>query len=261
MVEKSGTLPADLLLKKGLEELSIPVRTEQVNSFLTYLQELKRWNRVYSLTSIIKDEEIIIKHFIDSLLYLKAIPDGTRDIMDVGSGAGFPGLPIKIIRPEIRLYLVEPSMKKAGFLIHIIRTLRIEDVDVLERRVEDVSDIKVDIAVTRALFDIKDFYRKACHVLREGGRMVVSKGPKIERELEDIKGKVRLETIRIRLPLTNIYRNIVSIFPEPVKETWSYHDSSRPTMKTPNICFNLQCRLRKAGCRGFEGCLGFKTKS
>ncbi|MEW6215889.1 MAG: 16S rRNA (guanine(527)-N(7))-methyltransferase RsmG, partial [Nitrospirota bacterium] len=94
---------------------------EQLSAFMTYLSELKRWNKAYNLTSLSKDEDIIIKHFLDSLLYLKAIPDGEIKIADVGSGAGFPGIPLKIIRPEIEMYLIEPSRKKSAFLRHIIR--------------------------------------------------------------------------------------------------------------------------------------------
>ena len=82
---------------------------------MTYLSELKKWNRAYNLTGLAKDEDIIIKHFLDSLLYLKAIPQGALQVADIGTGAGFPGIPITIIRPEIEMYLIEPSGKKVRF--------------------------------------------------------------------------------------------------------------------------------------------------
>lgn len=262
-----STLSFETLFKKGLKELSLPVRSEQVRAFMTYLEELKRWNRAYNLTSIRKDEDIIIKHFLDSLLYLKALPEGNIVVMDVGSGAGFPGIPLKIVRPEIRLYLVEPSRKKAGFLIHMVKTLRLEDTEVIEKRIEDVSGIEVDVALTRALFDIWDFYKKAYHLLKEGGRLILSKGPKFEEETKQIKGKLNFETLKLRLPLKDIYRYIVIVYPAV--------ESDKTTLKVPefpeqlrtkgskdaNICFNIDCRLRKAGCKGFEGCPGFKTRA
>ncbi|MFN3478850.1 MAG: 16S rRNA (guanine(527)-N(7))-methyltransferase RsmG, partial [Thermodesulfovibrionales bacterium] len=221
----------------------------------------------YNLTSIRKDDDIIIKHFLDSLLYLKALPEGKIAVMDIGSGAGFPGIPLKIIRPEIRLFLVEPSRKKAGFLMHIVKTLRLEDVEVIEKRIEDVSGLKVDVALTRALFDIGDFYKRACHLLKEGGRLILSKGPRFEEETKEIKGNLNFEILKLRLPLKDIYRYIVIVYPqvEPDKTTLKVSGSSEQRgakgSKDANICFNIDCRLRKAGCKGFEGCPGFKTRA
>ncbi|MFN3395641.1 MAG: 16S rRNA (guanine(527)-N(7))-methyltransferase RsmG [Thermodesulfovibrionales bacterium] len=208
-----SALSLESLFKKGLKELSLPARSDQIKAFMTYLEELKRWNRAYNLTSIRKDEDIIIKHFLDSLLYLRALPEGKIVVMDVGSGAGFPGIPLKIVRPEIRLFLVEPSRKKAGFLMHIIKTLRLQDVDVIEKRIEDVSGLEVDVALTRALFDVKDFYKKACHLLKEDGRLILSKGPKLEEEIKNIKDEPQVKILKMRLPLTEIYRYIVIIHP------------------------------------------------
>lgn len=272
-VKMSGLSP-ESILKKGLKELSLSVKPEQIRSFITYLEELKRWNKAYNLTSLKSDNEIIIKHFLDSLLYLKALPGGNIEVIDVGSGAGFPGIPLKIIRPEIRLYLVEPSRKKAGFLMHIAKTLRLESVDVIEKRIEEVSAMKVDVALTRALFDIRDFYKKARHLLKEGGMLILSKGPKVEEEIRKIKGKLSFETLELRLPLTDMYRHIVIIHDEgrpeqkKSKDSEAQKSSASSTIekvnikqKNTNICFNIECRLRKAGCKGFEGCPGFKTRA
>lgn len=257
------TPTTESLLLKGLKEFSLPFDPEKISAFMTYLNELKKWNRAYNLTSLRSDEDIVIKHFLDSLLYLKALPEGRLDIMDVGSGAGFPGIPLKIIRPEMMLYLVEPSRKKVAFLEHIVRTLRFKDVKVIEKKVEDISGIKVDAALTRALFDIEEFYKKASHLLREGGRLILSKGPKIEEELKKIKGRFQFETLKIRLPLTDIYRYIVIIYHTSMDI--GFHDRTKghksTTSKDANICINLDCRLRRAGCKGFEGCPGFKARA
>lgn len=255
-------LPAEILLKKGLKELSIPFSHEQVQDFLTYLSELKKWNKAYNLTALKSDEDIIIKHFLDSLLYLKAMPDGGLSVMDVGSGAGFPGIPIKIIRPELIMYLVEPSRKKANFLRQIITLLHIKNIAVVEKKLEDLELMDVDIAVTRALFDMKAFCIKASPVLQRGGMLVLSKGPKVEEELkafenEDLSHKI----LEAALPLTDIKRFLVIIKQNtPASSTGLKTYATNITVKTPCICINAECRMRKAGCRGFEWCPGFKSK-
>ncbi|MEM3112747.1 MAG: 16S rRNA (guanine(527)-N(7))-methyltransferase RsmG, partial [Candidatus Anstonellales archaeon] len=120
----------EYLLKKGLRRIGLSSSARQVELFMTYLAELKKWNRVYNLTGLRTDEDIIIRHFLDSLLYLKAIPEGGLSIADVGSGAGFPGIPIKIMRPDIQLALIESSRKRSAFLRHIIRILRLDKTNV-----------------------------------------------------------------------------------------------------------------------------------
>lgn len=254
------------LIVKGLNELAISYSQEQIKAFMTYLTELKKWNKAYNLTSLKTDEDIIIKHFLDSLLYLKVMPEGAISVMDVGSGAGFPGIPIKIIRPEIAMYLVEPTRKKAAFLKHIISILRLDNIEVVEKRVEDLEAMDVDVAVTRALCDIRDFCRKASPVLKRGGLLILSKGPKVNEEIKAIeKEDVDHKILPLKLPLTGIKRFIVIIRQKNrgmAGRPASYKPPARQTaLGSANICINAECRLRKAGCRGFEWCPGFKAKT
>lgn len=205
----------DELLRDGLIELGITPLKQQMNAFITYLSELKKWNKAYNLTGLNKDEDIIIKHFLDSLLYLKAIPDGEIRAADVGSGAGFPGIPIKIIRPEIKMYLIEPSRKKSAFLRHIIRQLGLEKIKVIEKRIEETRvnqelSSLVDVGMTRALFSIKDFIKKAAPIVKKGGVLILSKGPKVLEEIKMTKG-LNYEILNLCLPLSNVKRNIVII--------------------------------------------------
>jgi len=183
----------DELIKDGLIELGLTPSTEQINAFITYLFELKRWNKAYNLTGLKTDEDIIIKHFLDSLLYLKAMPEGKISVADIGSGAGFPGIPIKIIRPETEMYLIEPSRKKSAFLRHIIKELQLKKIEVIEKRIEETKGIQelplsVDVAVTRALFSIKEFIKKASHIVKQGGILILNKGPKVNEEIKALKG-------------------------------------------------------------------------
>ena len=204
------------LFKKGLIELGLMPSEEQTNAFLSYLSELKKWNRAYNLTGLKEDKDIIIKHFFDSLLYLKTLPEGEIRVADVGSGAGFPGLPIKIIRPEIEMYLIEPSRKKAAFLKHIIRQLGLRKAEVIEKRIEEIRTNQelaelVDIAVTRALFSIEDFMKKASHIVKEGGTLILNKGPKVDEELKKLRD-VKYEILPINLPFSDIKRYLIIVY-------------------------------------------------
>lgn len=221
------------LLKDGLVQMGFPCSEEQVNKFMTFLLELKKWNRAYNLTALKKDEDIIFKHFLDSLLYLKAILNdrgrgqGAGDklknmnghkensspvyragrlvsrlaslkICDVGTGAGFPGIPIKILRPEIDITLIEPSRKKTAFLRHIIRILALDKISVLDKRIESLGEEywKIyDIIVSRATFKINDFLKKACPYIKEEGMLVLSKGPGISGEIEKLKNQDSIKKI------------------------------------------------------------------
>ena len=199
------------LLSNGLIELGFPHSEQQIKAFITYLSELKKWNRVYNLTGIRKDEDIIVKHFLDSLLYLKAMPAGKIEVADIGSGAGFPGIPIKIVRPEIEMHLIEPSEKKSAFLRNIISQLDLKKIEVIEKRVEDTRGLlAVDVALTRALFHIKDFVRKASPIVRKGGTLILSKGPKVRKELETLKD-TKYHLLTVALPLSEIKRHFVVV--------------------------------------------------
>lgn len=210
MISKMGKMTYKLLYE-GLKEIHIAPLKEYLISFNNYLFELKKWNRVHNLTGLKKDEDIIIKHFLDSLLYLKVMPAGALKVADIGSGAGFPGVPIKIIRPEIQMYLIESSMKKSLFLRYIINLLQLQDIFVIEERVENIKEsFCVDVCMTRALFTIDDFIKKASHIIKKGGIMIQSKGPKVKEELQKLQD-LQYELITFNLPLTNIKRYIVVV--------------------------------------------------
>ncbi len=207
----------DELIHEGLKKLGLPPLNVYVHAFMTYLTDLKKWNKAYNLTGLKNDEDIIIKHFLDSLLYLKVMPDGEIKVADVGSGAGFPGIPVKIIRPEIEMYLIEPSGKKSAFLRHIIRELELNKIEVIEKRIEEIKvnqelSLPVDIVVTRALFTVKDFIKKSSHIVKQGGILILNKGPRVKEELKIISD-IKYKIITVNLPLTDIKRYIVIVYP------------------------------------------------
>lgn len=199
------------LLKKGLSELGINISADIVNKFLHYLSELIKWNRAYNLTAVTNESDIIIKHFFDSLLFLKAFPEGDGNICDIGSGAGFPGVPIAIVKPDVLVTLIEPSRKKCAFLKNVKRVLSLEKVQVVESRVESVREAAFDIATTRALFDIREFLKKTEHLVKKGGCFIVSKGPKYREELENIPSHARFFHVAATLPLTSLQRHLIRV--------------------------------------------------
>lgn len=171
-VEQSGHLPS--LLQTYSKEIGISLTNEHIDLFLQYLKELQTWNRSFNLTSITSDEGIILKHFVDSLaaLVVEPIPLGSR-LLDVGTGAGFPGIPLKIARPDLSLSLIEPSHKKSAFLRYITGRLRLENMTLFDgtfsQYVRTRADGQLfDYITTRAL--------KHELVLQDGPRVVHKSG-------------------------------------------------------------------------------------
>ncbi len=198
------------LLKKGLDQLDISSNDQQIGAFKIYLSELKKWNRVHNLTGLKSDHDIIVKHFFDSLLFLKVLPEGVSTVADIGSGAGFPGIPVKIMAPVLKLFLLEPSKKKVVFLKHICGKLGLEGVEVLDSRIEDVEVLRVDAAMTRALYSVGEFIEKAERILTANGVLILSKGPKLREELEGL-GMRNISVSDIELPFTGTTRHLVVV--------------------------------------------------
>lgn len=202
------------LLDKGVQEIGFPCSKKEISTFMTFLSELKKWNKTYNLTALKTDNDIIIKHFLDSILYLKAFPEGRLKVADAGSGAGFPGIPIKIIRPDINVMLIESSRKKATFLRHIVRLLKLTEINVIEERIENLGDEykkSFDIVVSRATFKIKGFVETARPYLKDNGLLVISKGPKLKEELDEMpNAECKVESIlNLQLPFIKDERNLV----------------------------------------------------
>jgi 16S rRNA (guanine527-N7)-methyltransferase len=174
---EQATSPS-LLLQESSEEIGVPLSTAQVQQFMVYLKQLQLWNQSFNLTSITLDDEIIIKHFVDSLAALRAGDIRPRSkLLDVGTGAGFPGIPLKIARLDLSITLVEPARKKSSFLHFIIGLLRLESVDIFEGTLERFLNEcqphgSFDYLTTRALkHDV--ILQDGVRLLREGGKVIL----------------------------------------------------------------------------------------
>ena len=205
------------LLIDSLTELDIACSEKQTDVFMIYLSELKKWNRAYNLTGLKSDEDIIIKHFVDSLLFVKVMPDTQLLIADVGTGAGFPGIPVKIIRPETEITLIDSSRKKTTFLRHIIRRLDLKGINVVQQRIENLDNSykkKYDSIISRATFSIKEFLVIACPYIKDSGNLILNKGPKITNELIELdkfpdEKKCVKDILNLQLPYLKADRSLV----------------------------------------------------
>ncbi|MBF0466509.1 MAG: 16S rRNA (guanine(527)-N(7))-methyltransferase RsmG [Nitrospirae bacterium] len=215
--EKEQKTNAEAALTEGLRALSIEPSASIVESFMTFLQELKKWSKTHNLTAITEDTEIVTKHFLDSLLFLKGIPDEAKTLLDVGSGAGFPGIPIKIVRPELVVTLMEPRKKRVVFLRHMIHILKLPDTDVYEGRLEDVgiaeNTPRYDCVVVRAALSFADFTRLASPLIGTHGCLVLGKGKGYESEIQKNTDDYKIDIIHSNIPLTETERFILVVKP------------------------------------------------
>jgi len=201
-------------LERLLDEFGIPTGSDPGLKLRTFLALLRKWNAQINLTAS-TEWDALGPLFAEGLWASGFYPAQSIRHLDIGSGAGFPGIPIKIIRPDIQMYLIEPSGKKAAFLRHIVRQIQLEQIAVIEKRIEEIKVNKelpcaVDIGVTRALFDIGKFIKKASHIMRPGGILILNKGPKVHEEVARI-GDVSYTLLTVDLPLSDIKRYIVRV--------------------------------------------------
>jgi 16S rRNA (guanine527-N7)-methyltransferase len=191
------------ILVKGAEQIGITVTAPVVESYLFYIEELKKWNKRTNLTSLTGDREIAVKHFLDSLTVAPFL-QGVKQVLDIGTGAGFPGLPLKILSPSIELVLLESSQKKCFFLRHLVRGLQLEGVAIVHGRAEDCAiqeryDKGFDLVLSRALADLPTSLQLALPYTKGGGRIVGMRGKQGEQERDETNWKsLGLQLIEMR---------------------------------------------------------------
>lgn len=174
------------LLNEGAGNLDIYLTSEQISLFYKYFQELLVWNQKINLIKRKNGKEIIIKDFLDSLICHKRISE-KGSLLDLGSGAGFPGVPLKIIKPSLQVTLYEASLKRVHFLQNLIRLLKINSLKVLwvgKGKEKDNLLRKFDFVVSRAFGSLLKFSQYGLPFVKEGGMLIALKGRKGEEELK-----------------------------------------------------------------------------
>lgn len=188
----------DEFLKQAEDLIGIKMTDAQINQFAILESELLEWNQKFNLTAIRDSEGIRIRHFLDSLSCLLVTRElSSQRLIDVGTGAGFPGIPMKIIFPGIKLTLVESIGKKTTFLDNVIRKLNLSDVTILQSRAEELGQSvhhreKYDIAVARAVANMATLAEYLLPLLKNGGTMVAQKGTSGPVELHQAQNAIKL---------------------------------------------------------------------
>jgi len=187
-------------LIQGLHDMGVELQRSQLDSFETYRDELIRWNQRVNLTAITAPVEIETRHFLDSLTLLYALQgrgpanSGLR-MIDIGSGAGFPGIPIKLVLPDTRLTLLEATGKKVEFLLHMVASLGLRDTEVVHGRAEEVAHSAehreaYEIVAARAVASLSTLAEVCLPFVSVGGLFVAFKKGDIEAELEDSRAAI-----------------------------------------------------------------------
>jgi len=211
----SSTTPFRFFFQAA-EILSISLPSTTLPHFQVYYQELRAWNKKTNLTAITKEKEVYIDHFIDSLIPEKFIPPQSN-IIDLGSGGGFPGIPLKILRPDIAVTLVDSSLKKTLFQRHVIRTLGLNRIVAVHARSEELCPANrlYDVCIGRAFAPLANFLSAARALRAPKGIIIAMKGPNYLKELAIIEHRLAEWDISIKrierfvLPFTQKRRVII----------------------------------------------------
>ncbi len=209
------------LMLDNVKELNIELTDAQLEQFYKYMNILLEWNKVMNLTGITEPKEVITKHFIDSLTVLNRI-DKSATIVDVGTGAGFPGIPIKIVFPNTKIVLLDSLNKRINFLNEVIKELKLEDIETIHGRAEDFGRDKkhrekYDIAIARAVAPLNILLEYLMPFVKTKGKCICMKGSNLQEEIENsnkaikiLKGKI-VDVNSFYIPKTDIGRTIVEI--------------------------------------------------
>ena len=210
-------------LNLGLEKLNIFLEEEQINQFYKYMNILIEWNKNINLTAITDPKEVILKHFIDSIYVLKNIEiSSNSSVIDIGTGAGFPGIPLKIVRKDLNVTLLDSLNKRIMFLDNVINNLGLKDISTIHGRAEEMGKNKkyremFDYAISRAVANLTVLSEYMIPFVKLGGKSICMKGGNIKEELESsqkalgILGGNLIHVEEFNLLDTDIKRSLIII--------------------------------------------------
>ncbi|AWI07484.1 16S rRNA (guanine(527)-N(7))-methyltransferase RsmG [Clostridium drakei] len=217
------------IMSQACKDIGLPFNEDTYNKFNQYKDMIKDWNEKINLTAIVDDEQIFKKHFIDCIKIFKFSPlKEAKNIIDIGTGAGFPGIPIKIMKQELDLILLDSLNKRVNFLNEVVSKIKLNNVETIHGRAEDFSRQpkyreQVDIAVSRAVANLAVLSELCIPYVKVGGYFVAMKGPSVDDEIKDGKRAISIlggkidDVIKISIEDSDLDHNLVII--EKIKET------------------------------------------
>lgn len=216
-------------LINGSNELNIDLNDKQKVQFIKYKELLKEWNEKINITAITEDDEIDIKHFLDSLTAFESeLLDGEKKIIDIGTGGGFPGVPLKIINDKLDVTLLDSLNKRIKFLDIVIEELGLDNIRAIHGRAEEFSRTdeyreKYDICISRAVASLDTLSEYCIPFVKQHGFFIAMKGPGVEDELKDAKNAIELLGGKVRglveVDIPNSDRNHTLLIVEKVRKT------------------------------------------
>ena len=197
---------------RGLVSMGIAVSPAQQARLVAHLELVAKWNRVHNLTAVRETSQMVVLHLLDSLSILPHL-EGARTIADVGTGPGFPGIPIAIVREDVKVTLVESSHKKCAFLQQARTELALVNAEIACERVEQFDPpAKFDAVVSRAFSDLPDFVAQAGHLVAPGGRLVAMKGVYPFDEIARVPSTHRVaQVLELHVPSLEAKRHLVVV--------------------------------------------------
>jgi len=206
------------LLIEGAKAFGIDLFEKTIEAFDLYLRELLKWNEKMNLTAIRSEKGIVLKHFLDSLSVFPHLP-GISSLLDIGSGAGFPGIPLKMIQPSLEVTLIDSVRKKIDFQSHIIRTLGLKGIGAIHGRIQDREILeslggRFDAVIARAFSDLNALLLLSFPFLKKGGILLAMKGEGAGEELKRLPLSTRnryrwIKTATFSLPFSSFKRSIL----------------------------------------------------
>jgi 16S rRNA (guanine527-N7)-methyltransferase len=197
------------ILAQGMRELSLPYDASQLERLLNYQVLLEKWNRTYNLTAIRGSEKILKLHLLDSLTVLPYLRG--RDILDVGTGAGLPGIPLAVMCPQRAFFLLDSNAKKIRFVQQVAIELKLDNVRIIRTRLETfTTEQKFGTIVSRAVATLPGILAHMRRLLADDGVILLFKGQSPTQDLEQLE-QVRVEAIQLKIPGMNVQRHLMRI--------------------------------------------------
>ncbi len=208
--------PERIKLESGLARMELDVPSGAIDGLLAYMDLLKEWSGTYNLVAPRERDFLLARHVLDSLSITRWLQPGS--LLDVGTGAGLPGLPLAIIRPEMEVTLLDSAGKKIRFIRHVGRTLKLSNIHPLQQRVEDMTESKAFANITsRAFASLRGFVEAVRPCADEDTHLLAMKGAYPGKELEELPGWVTVEAVeKLTVPYLHAERHLVIM----KKNTW-----------------------------------------